>query len=105
MGWATRDQAKAHWADAAALPDSALDTLLEVATEQCQAYAPTPAPSPLPASYVLATVYQAREVYAASQRGESDVVGVGDYAIRARPITAAVKSLLRPTAPGSRVLG
>jgi hypothetical protein len=45
---------------------------------------------------MLANVYQAREIYAAAQRGEQDVIGVGDYAIRARPITAAVKQLLRP---------
>ncbi|MGW5239493.1 hypothetical protein ACWEOW_11220 [Monashia sp. NPDC004114] len=57
--------------------------------------------SGVPMNYVVGEVYQAREVYAASQRGEQDVIGVGDYAIRARPLTAAVKSLLRP----QRVVG
>lgn len=95
MAWATKDQARAHWADAGSLDDSVLDTLLAAAFEQCVAYAPAPA-DPVPTRYMLANVYQAREVYAASQRGEQDVIGVGDYAIRARPLTAAVKQLLRP---------
>lgn len=97
MAWATKEQARAHWPDAAPLTDAVLDTLLEAAHEQCVAYAPPlPDPEPVPASLMLANVYQAREIYAASLRGESDVIGVGDYAIRARPLTAAVKALLRP---------
>jgi hypothetical protein len=46
---------------------------------------------------------QAREIYQAQQRGEQDVIGVGDYAIRARPLIAAVKSLLRPQQGRPRV--
>lgn len=95
--WATREQARAFWPDAASIADATLDTLLDVATEQAVEYAPALAVgAPVPARYMLATVYQAREVYAASQRGEQDVIGIGDYAIRARPMTAAVKRLLRP---------
>lgn len=51
---------------------------------------------PVPVSYMLATIYQARELRAAIMRGETDIIGVGDFAIRARPLTAAVKQLLRP---------
>jgi hypothetical protein len=50
----------------------------------------------VPKDYTKANILQARELYAASQRGEQDVIGFGDYAIRARPLTAAVKQLLRP---------
>lgn len=167
--WATKAQARAHWADAIPLDDAVLDTLLFTSTRQCREYAPASkwrtltdaattsgsstltsalgaftykdegmlalgagiplatyisavaapvAPDTsvttatmsatasatatgvqvllLPMNFMLATVYQARENYAASQRGEQDVIGVGDYAIRARPLTAAVKQLLRP---------
>lgn len=95
--WATPDDAAEHWGDAPNLPAGTLNDLLEVATEQCQAYAPELAEgAPVPRRYTLATIYQARELRAASQRGEQDVIGVGDYAIRARPLTAAVKQLLRP---------
>lgn len=100
--WATKEQARAHWPDAVNIADAVLDTLIDIATEQCEAYAPpleyaysmmVSAERP---SYMLATVYQARELHSASVRGEQDVIGVGDYAIRARPMTAAVKQLLRP---------
>lgn len=50
----------------------------------------------LPKPFMLACVYQARETWAASRRDSGDVIGVGDYAIRARPLTAQVKALLRP---------
>lgn len=103
MAWATKDEARVFWADATSIPDAALDVLLEVATEACAAYAPSTL-APYPTGFMLATVYQAREVYAASQRGEQDVIGVGDYAIRARPLTAAVKQLLRPQS-GAAVTG
>lgn len=101
MAWATKEQARSHWADAKSLPDPVLDVLLDVATEQCQDYAPAlvvpanPEELVIPVRYMLATVYQAREVYAASSR-EGDVIGFGDFAIRSRPLTAAVKALLRP---------
>lgn len=52
--------------------------------------------SGIPTGYMLANVFQAREIAAAALRNEQDVIGVGDYAIRARPLTAAVKQLLRP---------
>lgn len=58
----------------------------------------------VPMDYMLATVLQAREAHNAAQRGEQDIIGVGDYAIRARPLTAAVKQLLRPQA-GVPVVG
>lgn len=97
MAWATREQARAHWADAVSLPDGVLDVLLDVATEACEAYAPVIVdPAPQPTGYMLACVYQAREVYAASKRDSQDVIGFGDFAIKARPLTTAVKALLRP---------
>lgn len=96
MSWATKEQARAHWPDAASITDAVLDTLLEIATEQCAEFAPVQT-EPLPTRYMLATVYQAREVYTASQRSEQDVIGIGDFAIRARPLSGSVKSLLRPS--------
>ncbi len=97
MAWATKTQARDFWPDATAMPDTTLDSLLTIATEQCTEFAPALAQGdPLPERYMLATIYQAREVWAAMLRGEQDVIGIGDYAIRARPLTAAVKQLLRP---------
>jgi hypothetical protein len=109
--WATKAQARGEqagssplWADAVSLSDDTLDYYLTAATEQCQAYAPALAEGQvMPNRYILGCIYQARELYAASTRGESDVIGVGDFAIRARPLTAAVRQLLRPHSPSFTV--
>lgn len=93
--WATTTDAQVHWDDASALAPTRLQELLDIAQEQCEEYAPAHA-EPVPARYKLAVIYQARETYTASQRDESDVIGFGDYAIRARPLTSTVKQLLRP---------
>ena len=64
--------------------------------------------SGVPFSYTLAVVYQARDVWTAQQRGDSssDVVGVGDFgAVRARPLSAVVRQLLRPLGAGSFLVG
>lgn len=97
--WATPALARRHWADAQSLPDDVLAELLTAATAQCATYAPPLAETdPVPVWWSLAVVYQARELQAAATRGESDLIGVGGdgYALRSRPLTGAVKALLRP---------
>ena len=96
MPWATRDQARAIWKDAPA-SDSILDSLLADAEYQCAAYAPATSTMPVPAAWSRAVVLQARELWAAARR-DGDLIGASDTgtAIRARPLTGAVKSLLRP---------
>jgi hypothetical protein len=95
--WATRAQARNPrlWPDAPT-DDETLDLLLQASTDQCRAFAPVLATGAvLPDRYTLATIYQARELQAAAHR-DGDVIGVGDYAIRSRPLTSTVKQLLRP---------
>ena len=131
--WATPAQAAQHWPDAVNVGEPALLILLTAAQEICAAYAPALAPVDLsliedppgsglfvtgladvdgdglygaevPQRYMLATIYQARELWAASKR-DGDVIGLGDgYALRSRPLTGAVKQLLRPQ-HGVPVLG
>jgi hypothetical protein len=98
--WATRPLAERHWADAADLDDDTLDELLEIAEGACIAYKPLPAGA-VPLQFKLASVYQAREIRAAGIR-DGDLIGVGDIALRARPLTDAVKALLRPQNPRPR---
>ena len=93
--WATLEEARAHWPDAASLTDETLSTLLDVATIRGQTYAPPVDVVPL--NYMLGCVYDAREIYAAGQR-DGDVIGFGDYVIRARPLTGTVRTLYRPEA-------
>lgn len=99
--FATLPDAREHWADSKDIDDARLTDLLAAAFPACEAFAPKLAvdavyPTNVPTAYTLAQIMQARELYEAQQRGEQDVIGVGDYAIRARPLIAAVKSLLRP---------
>lgn len=103
MAWADKTLARAIWPDATNLTDEVLDDFLEAAYEQCVDFAPAHT-DPVPMRYQLANVYQAREVWAASLRDSQDVIGVGDYAIRARPLTGTVKQLLRPQ-KGLKVIG
>jgi hypothetical protein len=99
--WADRPTCERHWADAKSLDDDTLSELLEVAEGDCLAYGPAlvvdpaPLPDPMPTRWILASIMQAREIRQAGMR-EGDVIGVGDYAIRSRPLTGAVKQMLRP---------
>ncbi|MFW5473692.1 hypothetical protein ACOCJ5_10310 [Knoellia sp. CPCC 206450] len=96
--WATPEKAKRFWPDAENLDPEHLDELLETATEACAAYAPSlPDGTPRPRRHELAVIFHARDLHTAAERkGDSDLVGVADYAIRARPLADAVRQLLRP---------
>jgi len=95
-----------HWEDGAVLSPEHLTSLLEVAQEQTEAYAPAlPLDAPVPESYRLATIFQARDLRRVQLAGgdqSSDVIGVGDYVIRSRPLSGAVKAILRPPRPPRR---
>lgn len=96
--WADTALARREWADAPS-DDARLNDLLTAATSACRAFAPTrDAAFVVPVEWQLAAVYQAREVANAATR-DGDVIGFGDYAIRARALTDHVKSLLRPARP------
>lgn len=94
--WATPADAPLYWADAADVPEAVLSDLLDAAQDACAEYAPALLDTdPPPVRYKIATVYQAREVWAAAKR-DGDLIGSDPYPIRARPLTDAVKQLLRP---------
>lgn len=96
MAWASLGQARAWWADAQHLPDDTLTALLEDATHACQEYAPSlMAGAERPAGWARACVLQARELWAAAQR-DGDLIGTDELLVRARPLTGAVRQLLRP---------
>lgn len=104
--WADTDDARTLWPDAAGLDDALLDELLAAAYVVCERFAapsialdPTPPATP-DAGVVgvrrLANVYEARELWAASRR-DGDVIGFDAYAVRVRPLSSTVQSLLRPS--------
>ncbi|MBD3782448.1 MAG: hypothetical protein IE926_05740 [Micrococcales bacterium] len=93
------------WPDAEAIGETAVQVRLDAAQRQCEAYAPVldapvaPAtfPGALPAGYLLAVIYQARDVHNASQLvGDAAAVGDVPYAVRVKPLSGAVRALLRP---------
>lgn len=94
--WATKDQARAVWASAP-LDDDTLDYLLDVAQAGCEAYAPAlDVADPIPVNYTQGVILQAKETLEAMGR-VGDVLGFDDgSAVRVRPLSVAVKALLRP---------
>lgn len=100
-----------HWQDSTGLEPAHVASLLAVAEEVLREYAPT---LPLdvdgaevapPERYRLAVILEAREIHTAQQRGEADVIDLGEYAIRARPLSSTVAALLRPRNPRPRFGG
>jgi len=90
--------ARRHWEDARRMDDALVLDCLEAAQTAVVEFAPVLAEgAPVPVDYAIAHVYHAREVRAAAARGDGDAVGMGDFVIRPRPLTTAVKQLLRPT--------
>lgn len=104
--WADVDDARRLWPDAVGLDDAVLDDLLDAAFIVCERFAaPSIAQDPPPPGVVdagvvgvrrLANVYEARELWAASRR-DGDVIGFDSYAVRVRPLSATVQSMLRPS--------
>jgi hypothetical protein len=92
--WASLADARRLWPDAVALDDAALSDLLGAAQIVCQTFAaPSIGTDPEPPDTVdagvvnvrmLAVVYEARELWAASRR-DGDVIGFDSYAVRVRP--------------------
>lgn len=106
MSAATLTDARAIWADAAGLDDADLQAVLDAAWERCSSYMPDEvlAVDPFVATpgQIRANVLDARDLYQAARR-EGDVIGFDTYAIRVRPLSATVRSLLRPPSGMFRV--
>lgn len=93
------------WPDAAHLAPTSAQARLDAAQVAAEAYAPPldltglTVPDQLPAGYVLAVTYLARDIHNAGRRvGDAELVGDAAYPIRVRPLSSAVKALLRPQA-------
>jgi len=98
VAWMTPQELEAAWPDAPTDPVR-LESILEAAQEECEAYAPALAEgAPVPARYREALLLQAQEVWGASKRS-GDVLGGEDYPIRVRPLADVVRQRLRPRRP------
>lgn len=98
--WASVEQARAWWPDAAGLDEEYLTTLLGAATHQCAGYAPAGTTTALSDSDRLAVVFQARDLHNARTAGYAPPDGLYPSA-EPRPMSLQVRQLLRPpTGPG-----
>ncbi len=94
--WADAAAAADHWPDVADLTPAVQTLIFSAATRVAKRHTPAldPDTTPITDDMVLAVIYLARDLRAAILRGDTDVVGIGDYALRARPLSAIVRSLL-----------
>lgn len=125
--WLEPDIIRYEWPDGGNLPDEVLSTVVKAAQEQLTAYAPASLMATLegltlpititsedpyqesadsaafPARLRTALIMQTREIWRASER-DGDVLGVGDFTVRATDMTASVRKMLRPRigTPGLR---
>lgn len=97
--WVTLDDLRDAWDDAPT-DDARLQSMLDAAQVQAETYAPAlPDGAPVPANYREGLILQVKSVWTAGERN-GDVIGYGDgYAVRVRPLSVDVKSLLRPKRP------
>lgn len=95
----------AVWPDGSRLASDDRELYAVAATDACRVIAPTMAVNDtIPAGWVLAATYAARDLHAAAARGNTDIVGVGDLAFRVRTLSTVVRGLLRPE-PAIPVVG
>lgn len=93
--WVDPETVAAEWPDAV-MDANALERLIAAAQDVLEHYAPAlPDGAPIPERYQEALLLHIREVWRASER-EGDVLGLGEFAVRARDMTSTVKALLRP---------
>lgn len=93
--WATVDDLQGAWPDAVG-DEQTLQRLLDAAQESLTDYAPAlPDGADIPARYTEALLLHAREIWRSSER-DGDVIGIGEFTVRAKDLTNQVKALLRP---------
>lgn len=104
--FATPADAQRHWSDAADLIDGTDDTrlveLLAVAQIEIEAYAVElvlAEGDPVPVNYMLATIYQARDIYDAGRADSTGSIGIGDGALREIDLSDDVRAMLPKRAP------
>jgi hypothetical protein len=106
IGWVETDSILDYWADAPDYePGGVLVTLLSVAHEVLEAYAPQPVLDPPPARYMLAQVLLTQHLWARKQAGDGGGFGAGEFQMSTYPLVLEARSLMRPrTSPFAGLL-
>ena len=101
-GWLTSDfDLEGYWPEAVdefgASGSPALDSLLDAARIQCEAYAPAlPEGADVPETWRRAQALQARALHRSAIARDGDRIGVDGVAVTVFPMDWTVKRLLRP---------
>lgn len=93
-------QLRALWHDAPD-DDDVMTVYVQVAERDCVAWAPVdfgPQDATNP-SWLLAVALQAQARAKLGQQGEGEQIGIDGQTLRVRPVTDAVKTILRPPSP------
>lgn len=108
IGWIDTEADAAQladlWPDGGQLAEETYAQVLTAAYEGCLEYAPAlPVGGTVPEGWRTAQIMQASELWSATRR-DGDVIGFSDtVAVRARPLGATVKALLRPRSAVPRI--
>lgn len=104
--FATPADAQRHWADAADLivgtDDTRLTELLAVAQVEIESYAVElvlAEGDPVPVNYMLATIYQARDIYDAGRADSTGRIGIGDGSLLEPDLSQDIRRMLPKRAP------
>jgi hypothetical protein len=112
VAWHDASSARAQWTNAPG--GTVLDELLEVAREQCLAWAPyEPTYEPpvededkVPTRYRVAQLMEAKALWDAQKTGPStEGIGMEGYSVPVRPMSWAIKNVLRSPSPTVGLVG
>lgn len=99
------DRLRAAWPGAPTENLELCETLLEVAREQVEAFAPALDPdAPLPLRYTYAQLQQAMNLWAAGRADENGNVGTEGFSFQPRPLDKTIRNIIRPTSGVASVL-
>lgn len=100
-----KDQVLEYWPDAEFIEDASFFRLMEAANDACLAYAPSlPEGAAIPASWYLAEILMARDLWSKMSGGNDEQIGPDGYAIRPANLEWQARNLLRPkTSPLKRL--
>lgn len=95
--WHTLDSAIGEWIDAPQDWGNTLETLLDAARVQCEAFAPALVDgADVPVNYRLAQLMQARALWQSTKANPQGELGEGGFAVQVFPMDWTVRALLRP---------
>ena len=98
-------QVEALWPEAVDIDEVILDRLFTASNDLCRAYAPLlPDGSVIPESWLLAEIFQARDIWSKVESGNRDEYGADGFRVSVTHLDYMARNLLRPkTSPLRRL--